>query len=156
DLDGDNDIDLVVGVSTSPNGSVMILRNSTPEGGSPDFTAEAPISVGRGIGAVAIGDLNSDGRPDIAALAATDSQINVLIQDETGGFATPVNLSFAAQAIGLAIKDVTGDGIADIVSASRGTPQRFGYLAGHADGTFDPARYFTIGYTPGEFALADI
>ncbi len=156
DLDADGDTDLVVSLASMPNSSLMVIRNTTPEGGMTDFSPDAPIPVGRGVSAVAIGHLNDDERLDLAALAATDAQINVLIQNKSGGFDAPTNLTLAAQAVGLSIGDVTGDGRADIVSAVRTAPQRFGYLAGLTEGGFAPARYFNIGFVPAKFTLADL
>jgi hypothetical protein len=67
-----------------------------------------------------------------------------------------VNYAFATQAVGLVIEDANNDGRFDLVSASRTPPQRFGYLAGRADFTFEPARYFNMMGSPSRFALADL
>ncbi len=63
DLDGDGDLDLVVGTA---RGELAVLRNvGTPT--APRFQAQAPIPAGRRRTAPALGDLDGDGRPEIVA-----------------------------------------------------------------------------------------
>ena len=63
DLDGDGDLDLVVGTA---EGALLVFRNvGTPT--APRFQAEAPVPAGRRRTAPALGDLDGDGRPEIVA-----------------------------------------------------------------------------------------
>ena len=63
DLDGDGDLDLVVGTA---GGALAVFRNvGTPT--APQFQAEDPIPAGRRRTAPALGDLDGDGRPEIVA-----------------------------------------------------------------------------------------
>jgi hypothetical protein len=154
DLDLDGDTDLALAVSTSPLSSVLIARNTTPKGGSPDFTIEPPIIVGRGINSVAVGNLDADNRPDIATLSVNDSAINVL-GNLPGGFERRSDVAFTIQGTWVAIGDATGDGRPDLVAATRSTPQRFSVFAGTGNG-FEQARQFVFGQTPARFTLADL
>ena len=63
DLDGDGDLDLVVGTAS---GALAVFRNvGTPT--APRFQPEEPIPAGRRRTAPAVGDLDGDGQPDIVA-----------------------------------------------------------------------------------------
>lgn len=78
DLNGDGRPDLV-----APNfgsNTISILTNTTPMGGvSPTFSPRIVMEVGQGPHAVAIGDFNADGIPDIAVANALDSTVSVLL-----------------------------------------------------------------------------
>ena len=63
DLDGDGDLDLVVGTG---QGAIRVFRNvGTPA--APQFQEEAPVEAGRRRTAPVLGDLNGDGTPEIVA-----------------------------------------------------------------------------------------
>src|SRR6185369_17760577 len=75
---------------------------------------------------VAVGDINGDGKPDIAA-GTSDSNGNngaviVFYQDPAtaGSFLAPVTVAAGAQPITVKIADMNGDGLADLVAANFG------------------------------------
>ena len=69
--------------------------------------------------ALAIGDFNGDGRPDIAEisnfLADPSTGLSILIGKGDGTFAPPVYYNAGAFPISLAVADFNADGIADLV-----------------------------------------
>ncbi len=67
DLDGDGDLDLLIGTST---GQILVYRN-TGTRTVPQFTAEAPVVAGRRRTVPAAADMDGDG--DVDLLAGTDS-----------------------------------------------------------------------------------
>ena len=67
DLDGDGDLDLLVGVAT---GAIRIFRNTGTQT-APAFTEDAPLLAGRRRTAPALADLDGDGDADL--LAGTDA-----------------------------------------------------------------------------------
>ncbi|HEX9951076.1 MAG TPA: FG-GAP-like repeat-containing protein [Rubricoccaceae bacterium] len=78
DLDGDGDLDLLVGTAT---GAVLTFRN-TGTRTAPAFTAEAPLVAGRRRTAPALADADGDG--DLDLFAGTDAG-GVLFWRRSGG-----------------------------------------------------------------------
>jgi photosystem II stability/assembly factor-like uncharacterized protein len=117
DLDGDGKTDLVItGYSTpSTNNGVFIYRNTSTLS---TVSFGTPLNIG-GLDYVAsaVGDLDGDGKLDLAVVKGTSiaTYINT---------STPGNISFTASAIlptggstsGVSIADIDGDGKADIVT----------------------------------------
>ena len=122
DLNGDGLPDLVtVNAILNANDNVenstvsVLLQQPTSEG---KFLEMKQYPIGRYPASIAVGDLDGDGRNDIAV--ATADGISVLYQDATGAFGRPVAVSVGGDASGVAIGDVDGDGKSDIV-ATRAT-----------------------------------
>jgi MYXO-CTERM domain-containing protein len=86
--------------------------------------------------AVAVGDLNRDGRLDIAV--ATSAGVATLLANPAteGDFFNPVNHTVGSNPRAVAIADLNRDGRPDIVAADRGD-NSVSILYGHGDGTFD-------------------
>lgn len=85
DLDGDGKPDLVVAnsdfSSSNPNLTISVLRNtSTP--GSVSFAPGQTFTVGSKPGAVALGDLDGDGKLDLV-VANSDNITNVTVNPDT-------------------------------------------------------------------------
>src|SRR6266568_1515709 len=110
DLDRDGLSDLVVANTNSD--SVSVLLNDPFRPG--DFFRAVDFPTGPAPLAVAIGDLNRDGLPDIAV--AVDDGVDILFQNPTapGSFLSPAHLALAGGTFSVAIGDLDGDGIPDI------------------------------------------
>jgi VCBS repeat protein len=130
---------------------------------SPDMAAHCPgfarivdLPLGHSAGGsddVAIGDLNRDGKLDIAA--STPLGFVVFLGDGQGGFGSasyfPAGMFLGA----VAIADVDGDGILDLLGVDV-NGDALVTARGRGDGTFDAPRSFQAGPQPGSVAAGDL
>lgn len=103
---------------------------------------------------IAVADLNGDSRPDV--VTANDTSTSVLLGNGDGTFQTP-QVDASLPASGLAVGDVNGDGVKDIV-VSTYAHDDVRVALGNGDGTFDaPSQIaFPAGTHPWGLALADL
>jgi hypothetical protein len=120
DLNGDSLPDLAVASRGDADGHVAVLLQSTTVPGSflpAVYYATGPRSVD-----VAIGDLNGDAAPDL--VVANDSRyggVSVLLQDslDPGVFLEADNYPGMSGPEGVAVADMNGDDLADLVVADK-------------------------------------
>jgi hypothetical protein len=113
DIDGDGDMDVLFGTDTFNGESFGILRND----GSAVFTLELIESTSSEVGGVdgiSTGDMNLDGRVDIAVI--TSSKMYLYYQEEDGSFTRaliPTTSSFYRSVV---VGDFNGDGAGDFMT----------------------------------------
>ncbi len=121
DVDGDGKLDLVAG--SYVNGTFAVYRNTSVPGslGTNSFAAPVSFNVGARVHAVALGDLDGDGKPDLAVVTELPSGLDLYKNLSTPGSFTTASLgpqlNFASQnnAGGVVIADLNGDGRSDVV-----------------------------------------
>src|SRR5262249_10137187 len=93
DFNGDGKPDLAV--ITQSNNSVVVLLNTTPTGAAAaSFAPGQSFSVGSLPQAIAVGDVNGDGKPDLAVANTYSDTVSVLLNTTPAGASAP---SFAPQ-----------------------------------------------------------
>ena len=106
------------------------------------FHPYSSTPVGSWAEAVAIGDLNSDGRNDVALVTSSyfdpvnDHKLHVFLQNAAGNLQPPVKNAVVTEAVSVDIGDLNHDGLMDVVVAGRGSSQ-IGVLLQNAAGTLD-------------------
>ncbi len=122
DLDGDGKPDL----ATANNGSasVSVLRNISTSG-TISFGTNVDFTAGTSPVSVAIGDLNADGKPELAVANFSSANVSVFQNNAISGtpgisFATKVDFTAGAGAWSVAIGDLDGDGKPDLAVANAG------------------------------------
>jgi hypothetical protein len=119
-------------------------------------------SGGNFVGALAVGDVNGDGVPDVVAANGGSPTISVLLGNGDGTLQSPVSYYFEVQATAIVIEDVNGDGRPDLIVTTNpeiGNPNSDGVsvLLGNGDGTFQaPVSYGSGGYDALALAIADV
>jgi hypothetical protein len=144
DLDGDGHPDLAVASQLSSE--ITLLRGD----GRGGFSGVQSVFASR-VQGVAIGDLNGDGAPDLAAVTDTGTDVKAL----TGYFQTALG-TFIEKGLGSGgftalIRDIDGDGNADVVTGGEAVHAYFG--DGH--GAFEK-RAFLGGLEVVAFAVDDL
>jgi hypothetical protein len=122
DLDGDNRPDLVI-ASQFSGGLAVEVNQTPPQSQLASFTpigVSGPSAVPKG--ALACGDVDGDGRPDVVATSLDGSDLFVYLQAQFGSPSFTENLvAGLTNSGGLALADFDGDGKLDIAVPSLAT-----------------------------------
>jgi len=106
--------------------------------------------------AIALADVNKDGYPDIIAVSQFTDEVNVFLNDRSGGFGggpNPFNVGMSPTAVG--VGDFDQDGNIDIVTVNIDS-NTVTILFGDGTGSFDAGRQdYPVNDTPVAVAVAD-
>lgn len=119
DLNNDGLPEIITGQFLTPTSNIFVFQNSSTPG-SIAFSQQPALPAGTIVN-LRVGDLDGDGKPDIAGteLVSPGSVIVFRNQSTTNvSFAAPVNFTAGGRPWGLDIGDIDGDGKAEIVVAS--------------------------------------
>ena len=125
DFNADGRPDLAV-ANTSSDSVSIVLNATVSAGGTPAFAAQTLVAVGSSPRGIAVGDVNRDGKPDIAVANAGADTVR-LFSNGTAALATVVDFSVMADEpaagtpVAVAIGEFTGDGVADLAFAAADT-----------------------------------
>jgi len=118
DIDGDGKPDLITG--NYGDGTISVLQN-TSTSGNVSFATSVPSTAGTNPQAVAIGDLDGDGKPDVIAANFGDNDISVYHNNSTPGtitLAAQVTYPTDLAPFSIAAVDMDGDGFPDLSIAA--------------------------------------
>ena len=135
---------------TTSTGFAVLLGNG-------DGTFQPPEYFITAVGGlyIATGDLNSDGHPDLAVVVANSNDVYVYLGSGAGGFSGPMFAYLPGQfgsSNPIAVGDVNGDGIPDLVN---GTGE---VAVGRGNGTFRLPALHPVdnGFGSYQVALTDL
>jgi hypothetical protein len=113
------------------------------------------FAVGTGPASVAIGDLNGDGKRDLAVANTGSNSVSVLLGNGAGGFGKARNFAAGAAPQSVAIGDLNGDGKRDLAVADTGS-NSVSVLLGNGGGGFGAPMSFPVGRYPKSVAIGDL
>jgi hypothetical protein len=144
DFTGDGIPDLAYTTSVD---TVIRLNNG-------DGTFGPATHLGLGGSAIATGDFNHDGHPDLLIATPGQASVSVLLGTGTGTFQSPITSTIDNPALSFQLSDLNRDGIPDVVVMTRaGT---VGALIGRGDGSFQYVGISTTAWSVGSgAAVAD-
>jgi len=117
-LHGEPNLSLVVAVRNPTTPQVQIFRGD----GQGGFPPNGSFPVGMDPYGVAIGDLSSDGLPDIVVSSTGTQTLSILTARNTGGFNNPITFNLSCpQPHGLVAAKLDTDNLFDVAVACSGT-----------------------------------
>jgi FG-GAP-like repeat/PASTA domain/FG-GAP repeat len=140
-------------------GVAMTFGVAGPSGSSvPSFASARNYVTAPGPLSIAVGDLNGDGKPDLAtANPATDTStdtVSVLLNRGDGSFRARRNYRTGGSPLALAIRDLNGDAKPELVTANYGA-STVSVLLNKGDGSFQAKRDYAAGEYPRSVAIGD-
>jgi hypothetical protein len=161
DLDGDGDLDILVGDSFFSSTGVSVLKNN----GDQTFAEPVyyPVPLNEVVGEVALSDFDFDGDLDAFATIRGDfdqmTKIKVWRNNGNGTFSAPIEFATGQGPAGIVIADFTGDGKPDVITANYGGSSisflRHNGLTGDSAGFLPPVTFNAINHAEN-IAAADV
>jgi hypothetical protein len=132
DFNGDGKPDLAVTSANSfPNGTVSVSLGN----GDGTFGPRQIFPVGNSPASVALGDLNGDGKLDVAVANTSSNSVSVLLGIGNGTLLPAINIAVDSNPRSLTITDFDGDHKPDLAVALSNLDE-ISILIGNGDGTF--------------------
>jgi hypothetical protein len=150
DFNGDGNQDIAV-ANNFYAGSVNIFLGN----GDGTFARAPSIDDGHAWhNAVAVGDFNGDGIPDLAVTDSTGTTVGVFLGNGDGTFQHARTFAVGFRPWSVAVGDFNGDGNQDLAVANLGS-DTVSVLLGNGDGSFQGAQSYAAGPSPVSVAVGD-
>jgi hypothetical protein len=162
DFNGDNRPDLAV-ADVGSNRVSVLLNTTAPGSTTTGFLPRKDFVTGSAPDAVAVGDINGDGTPDLAVANFFGNSVSVLLNTTLPGstvpsFATRNDFATGSFPESVAMGDLNGDGIPDLAIANSRSSSISVLLnataAGAAAPSFSARQDFATGTSPASVAIA--
>ncbi len=164
DIDGKPDLAII----NQTNNTLSIIRNTTTSGSitAASFAPKVDFSTGSNPYGIAIGDLDGDGKPDIAVANVSGSAVSIYRNTTISGSITTTSftnkIDIAAESPrAVAIADIDGDGKSDLIVSNVQVHTLSIYRSIATPGVITTASFgakvsFATGNSPGAITIADL
>ncbi len=160
DLDGDSRPELVAAYGSARQ--LAVLRNVRALACEPTLETTALWPAGKAPSAVALGDLDRDGRLDAVVTHELGDTVGVYRGNGSGGLLPPVSTAVAVRPLAVAVEDLDEDGWLDVVVVSAGgpagssAPGTLTLLRNRRDGTLSLSAVKALGAGARALVVADL
>ena len=151
DFNFDGHADVVAALGTIGSGKVQVYLGD----GTGLLVAGFSANVGNDLAAVAVGDFNGDGAPDVAVASEATDEVLVLLGNGAGGFGAPISTSVDDAPRAIVTGDFDGVGLKDLAVACSGS-NTVRVLLASGSGTFTAGSTPNVGTEPWGIAAADL
>ncbi len=148
DVDADGDIDLV---TVGANRLLIALNDGT--GGFGEM--QSVLSPDHGLLELAVGDVDSDGRADLAVSNRSSPRVSIVFSRADGTFSDFHHLEVGRNPAAVELTDIDTDGDLDLLVVNRDDDE-VSLLLGDGRGEFEPQRRFVVPDRPEEIAMGDL
>ncbi|HEY3040592.1 MAG TPA: FG-GAP-like repeat-containing protein [Pyrinomonadaceae bacterium] len=164
DVNGDGKLDLIVANFNSDNVSILV-NTTVPGAAAPSFAAKQDFATGEAPLFVALGDLNGDGKLDLAVANLDVSTVSVLLNTtnpgaSTPGFAAKQDVDTGPNPRSVTVGDLNGDGKLDLAVANINSNTVSVLLnttaPGGATSSFGAKQDFVTGANPASVTVGDL
>nr|WP_242512256.1 VCBS repeat-containing protein [Pseudolysobacter antarcticus] len=164
DMNRDGKLDLIV-TNTGDNTVSVLLNTTAATSALPGFSTRQSFAAGTGPTSVAAADLNMDGKLDLIMPNYDDNTFSVLLNatmsaDSLESFTQRQTFATDARPYVVAIADINGDGIPDVITANQDSDTICVFLNTTTPGatqiTFSPRQAFSTGAQPSDVISADV
>jgi hypothetical protein len=166
DLNGDGKLDLVVANLIFNSPFVSVLLNTTAPGAATlNFAAKQDFATSSSSESVTLGDLNGDGKLDLALVNTNSSTVSVLLNttvpgSPTANFTAKQDFATGNIPICIALGDLNGDGKLDVAAGNNNAGTVSVLLNTTAPGAaapaFAPKQDFATGFNPRSISFGDL
>lgn len=151
DFNFDGHADVVAALGTVGSGKVQVYLGD----GTGLLVAGFSANVGNDLAAVAVGEFNGDGAPDVAVASEATDEVLVLLGNGAGGFGAPISTPVGIAPRAIVTGDFDGVGLKDLAVACSGSNAVWVLLA-NGSGTFTVGPTPAVGTEPWGIAAADL
>lgn len=154
DFNGDDKLDLAV-VNPVPftNTNLSIFLNN----GGGILAPKVDYVTGGGSLSLGVGDVNRDGRPDVAVVNSYDGEnsVSMLLNSGDGTFGAQIPYPVGNNPSAVTVSDLDNDGLLDLAVANS-RDDNVSLLINLGDGTFAPYAAYGVGNNPVSLVARDL
>jgi hypothetical protein len=155
DLNRDGKPDLAVVNDVDANVSVLLGNGDGTFQAAVNYTIHTHETFHNGPESLAVGDVNGDGKLDIATADVDYQDVAVLLGNGDGSFQAPAYYLADQSPYHVVMGDVNGDGRLDLAVTNQSSND-LSVLVGNGDGTFQAPVNFGAGNGPLKLAIGDL